>query len=110
MVFTLRNLLQAATRDNAVGLLLRDTRIVLAALKLVMLLDQQPVRLPFIRRFTTHSNQRPLPLHLLAMQNDLQRTRAQPRVHIRMTGLRLPRPLVPDHHRPAAVLTLRTAD
>ena len=41
------------------------------------------------------------------MQDELQRTRAQPRVHIRMSELRLPRSLVPDHHRPAAVLPLR---
>src|SRR5712691_2999623 len=41
------------------------------------------------------------------MQDELQRTRPQPSVHIGMTGLRLPRSLVPDHHRPAAVLSLR---
>src|SRR5260370_18699091 len=107
MVFTLRNLLEAAARDNTVRLLIRNARIVLAPFELVMLLDQQPVRLPLIRRLAAHANQRPLPLHLPAMQDELQRTRAQSSVHVRMSGLRLPRSLVPDHNRPAAVLPLR---
>src|ERR1700678_1752446 len=107
VVFTLRNLLHSASGHHTIRLLLRNTRVRLLALKVVMLFDQQPIRLALIRSLATHANQRPLSFHLRALQDELQRSRAQSIIDVGMSCLRLPRALIPHHHRPAAILALR---
>ena len=106
MIFVLRDLFETPARYNTVWLIVRHRRLVLGPLKVIMFFDQQPVRLALIRSSPTHANQRPFPLHLRPVHDELQRAGPQPLIYIRVTSLRLPRALVPHHHRPAAILPL----
>ena len=106
MIFRRRNLLERPPGHHAVRRSLGDPRHILMLLVLVMLLNQQPVRFGLMRRLAAHADQRPLAVHLLAMHDDFQTPRPQPLIHIRMPGLRFPCALVPEQHRPAAILAL----
>jgi hypothetical protein len=89
--------------EDAVGFLLRDRLVIRALFVFVMFLDQQPVRLGFVRCLAAHAHQHPFAVQLLAMKNEFEIALGQPLVRV---AHRLPCAFIPKHHRTAPVLAL----
>ncbi len=104
MILGGRNLLEAAPGNGAVRSLVGDRRILRGALVLIVLFDEQPVVLTFFSEAVAlHAYERPVAVQLLTVKDEFQLSRAQAFVDV---GHRLPRPLIPHHHRAPAILSL----
>src|SRR5690606_14528605 len=94
---------QAATRRDAQREL-AGQRVRVVTGVLVTLLDQQPV-LAFLLRPRAHAHEHPAAAHALAVRHETQLALLECPLRVVLRGL--PGAAVPQHHRAAAVLSLR---
>ena len=108
MVFAGGDLFHGAAGDDGVGFGVGDGGVGGRALEVVVLLDEEPVGLGLVEppELAVHADERPLALHLGAVEDELERAVAQAGVDVGVGGLRLPGALVPEHDGAAAVLAL----
>ena len=91
------------TGDGRKRLLFQNVFIARGSLRAIVLLDEQPV-IPLFSLPAMHPNEVPAPVQLLAVELECKVTLRQAFVRI---GFGLPMAAIPDHHRPAAIFTLR---
>ena len=100
---TTRDFVHGPTGDGRKRLLFQNVLIACGSLRAIVLLDEQPV-IPLFSLPAMHPNEVPAPVQLLAVELECKVTLGQAFVRI---GFGLPMAAIPDHHRPAAIFTLR---
>ena len=105
MVLVGGDLLERAAGDDGGGFGVGDGGGFGSALKVVVLLNKEPVGLGLFGA-RGHANERPLAMHLGAVHGEFELAVAQAGVYVFMPGLRSPGALVPEHDRASAVLAL----
>ena len=100
---TTRDFIHRPAGDGRKRLLFQNVFIARGSLRAIVLLDEQPV-IPLFSLSAMHPNEMPTAVQLLAVEPECKVTLRQAFVRI---GFGLPMAAIPDHHRPAAIFSLR---